>query len=566
MGMDPPESLIGTTLAGRYRLDRLIERGGMGTVYEATKQPLGKRVAVKVLHSFLESDEDQVERFRREAQASARLGHPHIVHIDDFVHEPDGRLFIAMEHVDGPALSAVMQDAGQMSPPRICRIAIQVLDALSAAHAAGIVHRDLKPANILLTSSAGVGDVVKVVDFGIAKMIEDGGRRLTAIGSVVGTPAYMAPEQARGDTVDGRADLYAVGVVLFGALAGRLPYRGKDPGHILQDLVDRKRYPLARFRPDLDPELLTIVETALCHDPDERYPDADAFRRALERWLKAAAEPFSPGPASLAPSPERAPAAHVPKKRQKSRLVWLGAGIGLAVIGGLVVLGVGVGFALGGSAPTEEAPPEEAPPEEAASDEATPEAPVHATTTEPPAPVPPPVATGEPLQPSGLRPMVPTGESPEPDDQVAQMVPNEVDLPTGLDTPAMAPRDPAPVSSVSSETLVLFDARGQEFFPDHPGVVRMTGEQARFRIQRCAARLGSPPSVHTWNLHLDAQGGVESVGSQSRGWPPRLSQCAIGTLTQLRFPPPAGRAVVSYTIGTAARPVTNPFAARRPTP
>ncbi len=308
MEAEGDDELVGRTLGGRYRVERLLERGGMGAVYEAVQQPLGRRVALKVLHSHLASDEVTIERFRREAEATARLNHPHIVQVTDYRAEAGEPAFLVMEYLDGRSLAEAMREDGIFAPERAVHVAAQVLDALGAAHEAGIVHRDLKPTNVVLGSSAGLRDVVTILDFGIAKLAEAfaGGRRLTVEGTLVGTPAYMAPEQAAGEEVDGRADLYALGVLLYAMLAGRLPYASKDPGEVLRAIVNEARTPLLEVRPDLDADLAGVVERALEKDPEARWPSADAMRRALSRWMRrAGALPDGAGPsASAAPSGE----------------------------------------------------------------------------------------------------------------------------------------------------------------------------------------------------------------------------------------------------------------------
>ena len=224
--MTTSPDLSGTLLGGRYRLRSLLGRGGMGSVYAAVQEDLGRSVAVKILDPLLACDPGQLERFRREALASAALGHPNIVQVTDFSAPTNTQPpFLVMELLAGQSLGQLLDRESVVAPQRIAFIASQLLSALGAAHAAGIVHRDIKPDNVFLVSTSAFHDLVKVLDFGIAKLAtEEGGARLTGTGAMLGTPAYMAPEQARGAVVDHRADLYAVGATMYQALAGRLPH------------------------------------------------------------------------------------------------------------------------------------------------------------------------------------------------------------------------------------------------------------------------------------------------------------------------------------------------------
>ena len=289
-------------LGGRYRVVRALGRGGMGAVFEAHQEGLGRRVALKVLHPHLAQDAQLVLRFRREAESAAGLGHPNIVQVTDFGREEDGTVFLVMELLDGVPLAAVIERDGMLSVERVAKIAWQVLSALDVAHRAGIVHRDLKPDNIFVTHVSGVGDVVKLLDFGIAKLAESEGSGLTATGTVMGTPAYMAPEQARGAPVDARVDLYAVGVVMYEALAGRLPYNGNNYNALIAAILTEQPPRLRELRPDLPAEIAAVVERAMSRDPAGRFANAAAMRDALSPWLDASA------PGSLASIPVTAAA------------------------------------------------------------------------------------------------------------------------------------------------------------------------------------------------------------------------------------------------------------------
>ena len=283
----PGDDLTGSTLGGRYRVDRKLAGGGMGVVYEATDTRIDRKVAVKVVHSHYAHDARIIERFRREAEAAGGLEHPHIVQITDFLEPPDGPPFLVMELLQGEPLSELIKRERTLPAERAAFIAWQVLDALGAAHAAGIVHRDLKPANIFLTTVAGLHDVVKLVDFGVAQL-HGSTKKLTLLGDMIGTPSFMSPEQVTGAAVDGRTDLYSLGVVLYGCLVGAPPFWSEDPNETLRRVLKREYKPLVEAAPELDPALAAVIERALSARPDDRYPAAAAMRAALAPWVKGA--------------------------------------------------------------------------------------------------------------------------------------------------------------------------------------------------------------------------------------------------------------------------------------
>src|SRR6478735_5154852 len=202
---------VGKELDGRYVVDAVLGKGGMGVVYEGRHTLIGKRVAIKVLRQELANDGAVTSRFLQEARAASAVGSPHIVDVTDFGSLPDGRPYLVMEHIDGESLAGTLAREKRLPEARILRIGKQIARALSAAHTAGIVHRDLKPDNVMLVARSGDADFVKIVDFGIAKM-EAATTQITRHGSLFGTPSYMSPEQAMGGAVDGRTDVYALGV------------------------------------------------------------------------------------------------------------------------------------------------------------------------------------------------------------------------------------------------------------------------------------------------------------------------------------------------------------------
>ncbi len=274
-------------LGGRYRLLDPLGRGGMGTVYAAIQEGLGRRVAVKLLDPRLAEDRDQLERFRREAEVVASLGHPNIVQVTDFQYpdEDNKQPFLVMELLRGESFGACIAREIALPYGRVAFVASQVLSALTAAHRAGVVHRDIKPDNVFLLSDAAVPDTVKVLDFGIAKMSVEGQAKLTGTGAMLGTPAFMAPEQARGAVdVDARADLYAVGAMMYQALTGKLPYEAPSVPALLFAIVESSPAPLHESRPDVPGELVAIVERAMAKDRNARFADAEEMRRALSPW------------------------------------------------------------------------------------------------------------------------------------------------------------------------------------------------------------------------------------------------------------------------------------------
>ncbi|MDH6182326.1 serine/threonine protein kinase [Microbacteriaceae bacterium SG_E_30_P1] len=273
-------------LAGRYELGDLIGRGGMSDVHVGMDTRLGRRVAVKLLKPTLATDPAFRTRFRREAQDAAKMAHPTIVRIfdagEEVVRESNGHEsllpFIVMEYVDGILLRDVIAD-GPVDPAEAARIVEQVLTALEYSHRAGVVHRDIKPGNIMVTSSGQV----KVMDFGIARAISDSSATIAETSAIVGTAQYFSPEQARGETVDARSDLYSTGIVLFELLTGRAPFRGENPVSVAYQHVNSAAVPPSSLNPKVSPAVDAVVLRALAKDRFERYQSAAEFREDLER-------------------------------------------------------------------------------------------------------------------------------------------------------------------------------------------------------------------------------------------------------------------------------------------
>jgi serine/threonine-protein kinase len=259
---------LGRVLAERYRIVRLLGSGGMGSVYRAEHVHMKKPVAVKILHRHMTTNAEVVARFEREAVAAGRIEHPNVAAATDFGKLEDGSFYLALEYVEGKSLGDVLERE-KLGPYRALVIARQITDALAAAHAAGIVHRDLKPDNVLLVERDGLADFVKVLDFGIAKLHLDEGsghKPLTQIGTIFGTPQYMSPEQGQGKPVDGRSDLYALGVILYEMLAGKLPFDADDLVVLITRQVTEPPPPL--------PETIPAPVRALVLELLEKKPEA----------------------------------------------------------------------------------------------------------------------------------------------------------------------------------------------------------------------------------------------------------------------------------------------------
>ena len=270
MGVD----FTGRVIDSRYRVIRKIGEGGMGTVYAGEHVEIGKDVAIKILHPAYSTQQDLVERFRREARAASRIGHPHIIDVTDFGETEDGCAYFVMEHLDGIDLADVLSHERRLAPERACKIATQICRALAAAHAAGVIHRDLKPENIFLVARDGQADFVKVLDFGIARSMGRA-RRLTNPGVAMGTPEYMAPEQAEGGAVDQRSDIYSVGALIYEMTSGSPPQLSRD-----KELI-----PPRGIKADIPEELDRIVVRALEADPAHRYQSMAQFEYDLVKSL-----------------------------------------------------------------------------------------------------------------------------------------------------------------------------------------------------------------------------------------------------------------------------------------
>ena len=269
----------GTTINGRYRIDEAIGRGGMSTVYKGFDTTLERPVAVKVMHRDVARDGDQLERFRREARAIARLSSPYVVGVIDAGEDEDGTPFIVLEYVEGETLKDRIKRMGRLPVTEAVAYAIEVARGLQAAHESDIVHRDVKPQNVLLNEDGAA----RVTDFGIARSLRDEG--LTADGRVLGTTDYVSPEQALGHGVTPQSDLYSLGVVLYEMLTGDVPFRGETPVSVAMHHVRDELPDVQAGRPEISSALAAIVDTATAKDLDVRYRDAAALIADLEEAL-----------------------------------------------------------------------------------------------------------------------------------------------------------------------------------------------------------------------------------------------------------------------------------------
>ncbi len=288
------DTRVGQLLAGRYRVERLIAKGGMGRVYLATQLPLERSVAVKVLNAdFRETDPQFVKRFCLEASISARLSHPNVITIHDYGEAESGELFMAMEYLDGRPLSRCISRDGPFPPERTLHVAHQICRALREAHSRGVIHRDLKPGNVMLVASSEDPDFVKVLDFGLVKLFEDEttkaqrelahDQNLTRAGTLLGSPRYMSPEQIRGDDLDPRTDVYSLGVILFQLVVGKPPFSGKTSVDVIYKHMNHKVPSLhGPGSAECPPALEAIIQRCLEKDRDKRYASMSEVIDALK--------------------------------------------------------------------------------------------------------------------------------------------------------------------------------------------------------------------------------------------------------------------------------------------
>jgi serine/threonine protein kinase len=284
-GVDP---LIGKVLGEAYQIIRLVGEGGMGRVYEARHLRLkDRRFAIKVLHPELARDPDVVARFQREAESASSIGHPNVIDVYDVHRTPDGVPYIVGEFLEGQEFGGELQNGGRIDIPKAVHVTRQVCRALTAAHRKGIVHRDMKPENVFLVDHDGALSV-KVIDFGISTAGQAGKNNLTKTGMIMGTPSYMAPEQARGDKVDHRADIYAVGAMLYHAVTGKKPFESDDPASTLSLVLTEEPERPHKINRHIPEALELVIQHAMAKEPADRYQSMEELEMALE--------PFDLGP------------------------------------------------------------------------------------------------------------------------------------------------------------------------------------------------------------------------------------------------------------------------------
>ena len=349
--------LTGKTLNNRYRVDQKIGEGGFGAVYKATQTGMGRTVALKVLHARMAKDPQVIGRFKREAQASSALRAPHTVQVYDFDQTPEGVMFLAMELLQGVSLHSILKDEGPIDPVRMARVMDGISDSLGEAHGQGIVHRDIKPENIYLEPRP-TPDFVKVLDFGIAKIVsgdglQQSGPALTAAGQTLGTLEYMSPEQLMGAQLDGRSDLYALGIMSYELMTGQLPFPAKTPGEMITAHLKTVPQPPSKVNPKIPPLMDQIILKLLQKNRDHRYKDTSELRVDLKRVAdgekgtaaQPAPQPVAPKPQQPAPQPIQRVASgtetvNTPKGGMTPQLLALIIGVVVAVaaiVGGLLV-------------------------------------------------------------------------------------------------------------------------------------------------------------------------------------------------------------------------------------
>jgi serine/threonine-protein kinase len=308
-----PDLLIGTIIGGKYQVSSLVGEGGMSIVYKAIQEGINRPVAIKLLRDELCDDEANVKRFKRESKAVSQLSHPNLVGIYDVGVADTGQPYMVMEFLEGTSLIDVIDKTGPIYVPRAIPIFIQICDVMNYAHSKGFIHRDLKPHNIMLVKAGEKPDFVKLVDFGIVAVdqnMQAVSQKLTAAGEICGSPLYMSPEQVLDTGVDGRSDIYSLGVMMYEALAGRPPFGGKRITDVMQKHIHSAPPPFSEVCPEaqVPPEVEGVIFKALEKTPDARYQTMDQLKTALLRVTGRADS--RPGSASF---PMKNPTREVPK-------------------------------------------------------------------------------------------------------------------------------------------------------------------------------------------------------------------------------------------------------------
>jgi serine/threonine-protein kinase len=323
--------VLGTTIANRYDLEELVGSGGMSSVYRARDRLLERNVALKILHEQYTTDDEFVERFKREARTVAQLSHPNIVTVIDRG-EDDGRQFIVFEYIDGENLKELLGRSGRLPIRDALELALQVARGLAFAHRHGLVHRDVKPQNVLLNGDGRA----KVTDFGIARSLDVDG--VTQTGTVLGTSNYIAPEQASGKRVDHETDVYSLGVVLYELIAGEVPFPGDNFVAVAMKHVNEPPPSLHDVRRDVPERVAAAVDRALAKDPSDRFPSMDAFAAELEaclQSLESGTDAAADASETVITAPRQPPRAHM--RRRVSPLALAILALALLALAGVVV-------------------------------------------------------------------------------------------------------------------------------------------------------------------------------------------------------------------------------------
>jgi eukaryotic-like serine/threonine-protein kinase len=334
------EARVGQVIAQRYRLGRLLGWGGMGMVFEAEHVTIRRPIAVKLLHSTFIDMQDAARRFEREAVTAGRLRHPNCVEVSDFGQLEDGDLYLVMELLTGRSLGDVLDDCDRLAPGRAIHIVRQVLRGLAHAHSLGVVHRDIKPDNVFLLELDGDPDFVKLLDFGIAKLVGDaaaGMTQLTQTGAAVGTPSYLAPEQVFGGSLDGRADLYSTTVVLYEMISGRTPFSG-DAVAVVKQHLTADPPSIAEVAPDaaVSTHLARVIERGLAKSPEDRFASAEEYLLALDECPEAVGRRAVRPDVAPAGAPADAPSHFDIRPFLKRSWKWIAAGLGALIVAAII--------------------------------------------------------------------------------------------------------------------------------------------------------------------------------------------------------------------------------------
>jgi len=358
-----PDPLIGKQVDnGEYVVVDRIGSGGMGSVYKAEQPSMNRMVAIKVLHSRFATRDDLVARFRREARAMSQLSHPNTARVYKYGALDDGSVYFVMDYLEGKNLAAWVRENGPMQAERAVHLMAQVCGALEEAHRAGIVHRDLKPENVFLTIQGGTTDFPKVLDFGLAKMSEKqmgrGSMMFTQQGMVFGTPEFMSPEQAQGEQIDNRSDIYSLALILYELITGKLPFDAKTPLDMMKAHVRDAPIPLSKRVPGKTfwPELEAVIDRALKKSPNDRFASAAEFGEALLSCLPKDESSLPPAKAASAPpaAPTRAKSSAPPRGHpvasDETEVIKRDAAASVAIVPRsrlpAIVLGLMIGLAL----------------------------------------------------------------------------------------------------------------------------------------------------------------------------------------------------------------------------